>query len=137
MLIPKKVKHRKWHKRAGASGTVATRGNRLAFGEFGLVATTDAWMTSRQLEAARRVLIRYTRKGGRIWIRVFPDKPMTKKGNEIPMGGGKGAVDHYVVQVLPGAVVFEVAGIPTDQVKEAFKSAGDKLPVKVKVISDE
>lgn len=130
MLIPKKVKHRKWHKRAGTSGRVATRTNKISFGEFGLQATSEAWITSRQLEAARRVIVRYTRKGGKLWIRVFPDKPVTQKGNEVPMGGGKGSVDHYVVSVLPGTVLFEVAGIPEDQAREAIKQAAYKLPLK-------
>lgn len=130
MLIPKKVKYRKWHKRAGSSGRVARRSNKVSFGEYGLQARSKRWITSRQIEAARRVIVRYTRKGGKLWIRIFPDKPVTQKGNEIPMGGGKGSVDHYVVQVLPGAVLFEVAGISEEQAREAIKQAGYKLPIK-------
>lgn len=132
MLIPKKVKHRKWHKRAGASGSLASRKTNIAFGDFGLKALTESWVTSRQIESARRVLIRYFRKGGRLWIRVFPDKPITKKGNETPMGGGKGAVDHYVVHVLPGTVLFEMAGISEKDAREACRFVGHKMPVKVR-----
>ena len=135
MLIPKKVKHRKWHKRAGCSGKVATRTNRVSFGEYGIQATTSCWITSRQIESARRVIGRYVRKGGKMWIRIFPDKPVTKKGNEIPMGGGKGSVDHYVVNVLPGTVLFEVAGISEKSAREAFRQAGYKLPIKTKFVS--
>lgn len=134
MLLPKRVKHRKWHKPRHRHVGVASRINTLAFGEFGLLVTTRAWVTSRQLEAARRVLTRYVRRGGKVWIRVFPDRPVTKKGNEVPMGGGKGSPDHYVATVKPGTVILEMAGITEESAKEALISACHKLPVVGKFI---
>src|SRR3989339_1936691 len=130
MLLPKRVKHRKWHKPRHRHVGVASRVNTIAFGEFGLLAISRAWVTSRQIEAARRVLTRYVRRGGKIWIRVFPDRPVTKKGNEVPMGGGKGSPDHYVATVKPGLVIFEMDGITEEQAREALESARHKLPVK-------
>lgn len=130
MLIPRKVKHRKWQKGRGRNVRIATDKVFLAFGEFGLKATTAAWLTSRQIEACRRVLTRYTRRGGKIWIRVFPDRPITRGGNEKRMGGGKGAVDHYVAPVRPGTLIFEMGGIPEKQAKEALQLAAYKLPCK-------
>jgi len=130
MLIPKKVKHRKWQKGRGRNVRIATDKVFLAFGEFGLKATTAAWLTSRQIEACRRVLTRYTRRGGKIWIRVFPDKPITRGGNEKRMGGGKGAVDHYVAPVRPGTIIFEMGGVTEKQAKEALLLAAYKLPCK-------
>src|SRR3989339_1022844 len=130
MLIPKKVKHRKWQKGRGRFRGVATRNVSIAFGLFGLKATTQGWINSRQIESARRVLTRYVRRGGKIWIRVFPDRPVTKKGNEVPMGGGKGSPDHYVATVKPGLVIFEMDGITEEQAREALESARHKLPVK-------
>ena len=132
MLYPSKVKHRKWHK--GRSRGVARRGTELNFGSFGLKALETKWLSSRQLEAARRAIIRYLKKGGKLWIRIFPDKPVTKKGVEVPMGGGKGAVDHYVFPVKPGRIIFELEGIKEDVAIEAFRKAGDKLPIKTKFI---
>lgn len=137
MLIPKKVKHRKWHKGRARNIRRATDKIELAFGSFGLKAMGPAWVSSQQIEACRRVLTRYTKRGGKIWIRIFPDKPITKKGNEVPMGSGKGAVDHYVTPVKIGTVMFEMDGILPDQAKEALVSAGYKLPCKVKFISKE
>ncbi|KKS41068.1 50S ribosomal protein L16 [Candidatus Kuenenbacteria bacterium RIFCSPLOWO2_12_FULL_42_13] len=134
MLAPRKVKHRKWHKVAGASGTKATRLTEVVFGDYGLKSTEAKWVTARQIEAARRVLVRYIRKGGQVWTRIFPDKPVTSKGSEVPMGKGKGAVDHYVFAVLPGHVLFEIFGIPESQAKEALIMAGHKLSVKTRVI---
>lgn len=134
MLLPKKVKHRKWHKPRRANKGVATRTNTVAFGSFGLVAVTHSWVTSRQIEATRRVLTRYVKKGGKIWIRVFPDRPVTKKGSEVPMGKGKGAPDHYVCTVKPGTVMFEMDGIPEEKAKEALEKAAHKLPVKAKFV---
>ncbi len=134
MLLPKKVKHRKWHKPRRSNKGVATRINTLAFGSFGLKTETHAWVTSRQIEAARRVLTRYVRRGGKIWIRVFPDRPVTKKGNELPMGGGKGAPDHFVATVKPGTVLFEMEGIPEEKAKEALELARYKLPLKAKFV---
>lgn len=132
MLIPKKVKHRKWHKGTRRDLGVATRINYIAFGEFGLKSMDYGWVTSREIEAARRVLTRYVRRGGKIWIRIFPDKPVTKKGNETPMGGGKGGPDHYVAPVKPGTVLFEMGGITKESAVEAMSLAGYKLRVKTR-----
>lgn len=137
MLLPKKVKHRKWHKPRRRNKGVATRMNTLDFGEFGLRAMTHAWVSSRQIEAARRVLTRYVKRGGKIWIRIFPDRPMTKKGAEVPMGKGKGTPDHYVCTVKPGTVMFEMTGIPKESAEEALLEAGYKLPLKVKFVTKE
>lgn len=134
MFIPKKVKHRKHQKGRRIDRTVETRGTEVNFGSFGLKATTAKWVTSNQLEAARRMIIRYLRKGGKLWIRIFPDKVITRKGQEVPMGGGKGSPDHYVFPVKPGRVIFELEGIEEKDAREAFKKAGDKLPVKTKFI---
>lgn len=134
MLLPKKVKHRKWHKLRRRHKGIASRINRVAFGTFGLVAMTTAWVSSRQIEATRRVLTRFVRRGGKIWIRIFPDRPVTKKGNELPMGGGKGSPDHYVCTVKPGTVLFEMDGISEESAKKAMREAGHKLPLKVKFV---
>lgn len=134
MLIPKKVKHRKWQKGRGRFRGVATRNISIAFGQFGLKATTDGWISSRQIEAARRVLTRYVRRGGKIWIRVFPDRPVTKKGNEVPMGGGKGSPDHYVAVIKPGTILFEMGGITRESAKIAMDLAGYKIGVRTKFI---
>lgn len=134
MLIPSKVKHRKWHKSAGMSSGVETRAVELAFGEFGLKTMTHGLVTSRQIEAARRTILRYLKKGGKIWIRIFPDKPRTKKGTEVPMGGGKGGVDHYVFVVRPGRIVFELDGVSEDVAKKALRNAADKLSVRTRFI---
>ncbi|MFA4998762.1 MAG: 50S ribosomal protein L16 [Candidatus Paceibacterota bacterium] len=132
MLMPKRVKHRKWRK--GHSRGVETRGTELAFGSFGLKALETIWISARQLEAARRTILRYLRKGGKLWIRIFPDKPITKKGTEVPMGAGKGAVDHYAFPIKPGRIIFELEGIKEEMAREAFKMASDKLPIKTKFI---
>ncbi|MBI1754898.1 50S ribosomal protein L16 [Candidatus Azambacteria bacterium] len=129
MLLPKKVKHRKWHKGRRRFVGIETRGAECAFGDFGLKATGRAWITSRQIEAARRAMTRYVQKSGKIWIRIFPDKPVTKKGQEVPMGGGKGSVDHYVAAVKPGRILFEIDGIEESIAKEAMRLAAFKLPV--------
>ena len=134
MLLPKKVLHRKWHKGRRRNKGVATRNNTVDFGDFGLKSLEHGWLNSRQIEATRRVLTRYVRKTGKIWIRIFPDKPVTKKGNEIPMGGGKGAPDHYVAIVKPGTVIFEMGGITEEKASEAIKLAGYKLGVKTKFV---
>jgi large subunit ribosomal protein L16 len=134
MLIPRKMKHRKWHKGRGKRMHAASRKTTLAFGDFGIKAVGESWVTSRQIEAARRVITRVTRKGGRLWIRIFPDHPITKKGNEMPMGKGKGAVDHYITVVRPGTVMFEVGGADPVATREALRLASYKLPVKTKVI---
>ncbi len=134
MFIPKKVKHRKWHKGRANGKRIASSKLTVAFGEFGLKATTESWVTSRQIEAARRAMTRYVKRGGKIWIRIFPDHPITTKGAEMPMGKGKGAVDHYVCPVRPGTVMFEMGGIPKATAEEAFRLAAYKLPVKTKFI---
>ncbi len=134
MLLPKKVQHRKWHKGRKRQKGVATRINSLDFGDFGLKSQGYGWLTSREIEAARRVLTRYVRRGGKIWIRVFPDKPVTQKGNETPMGGGKGSPDHYVAVVKPGTVLFEMVGIPRASAAEALSMACYKLSVRTRFI---
>ena len=128
MLMPKKTKYRKDHKRR--RGGVASRMLEVSFGSYGLKAITEHWVTSRQIESARRVMTKYVKKGGKIWIRIFPDKPITAHGGEMPMGKGKGAVDHYVAIVKPGTVMFEMGGIPEDKAKEALEKARHKLPLK-------
>ena len=132
LLMPKKVKHRKWHK--GRSKGMETRATNLNFGSFGLKSLDTKWITARQIEAARRYIIRYMKKGGKLWIRVFPDKPVTSKGEEVPLGGGKGAVDHYVFAVKPGRIIFEVDGLKEEIAKEALGGAGKKLPIKTKFV---
>jgi len=132
MLMPKRVKHRKWHK--GRSRGIENRGTELVFGTFGLKSLGTSWLSSRQLEAARRTIIRYLKKGGKLWIRIFPQKPITKKGTEVPMGGGKGAVDHYAFPIRPARILFEVDGISEEEAQEALEKAGDKLPIKTKFI---
>jgi large subunit ribosomal protein L16 len=132
ILMPKKVKHRKWRK--GRTKGVASRGTELNFGSYGIKAMEAKWLTSRQIEAGRRAIIRYLRKGGKLWIRVFPDKPVTQKGTEVPMGGGKGSVDHYVFPLKPGRIIFEIEGIKEEEAKEALSKAADKLPIKTKFI---
>lgn len=127
MLIPKKLKHRKHHR--GHTKGKSTAGNYLSFGSYGLRALSNGWVTSRQIEAARRAMTRYVQRGGKIWIRIFPDKPITMKGNEIPMGGGKGAVDHFVAVVKKGRILFEIDGVTEIQAREAMRLASHKLPV--------
>lgn len=135
MLTPKKVKHRKWQKGRSLSRKVETRGTTLAFGSFGLKAESSAWVNSRQIESARRTLSNFIKRGGKIWIRIFPDKPVTKRPPEVTMGGGKGAVDHYVFPVKPGRVLFEMDGVSAEVAKEALRLAGHKLPVRTRIIS--
>jgi large subunit ribosomal protein L16 len=136
MLFPKKVKHRKWHKkRTKMEGRVETRGTNVSFGSFGLKADSLARITSNQLEAARKAASRHLGKVGRMWIRVFPDRPVTSKPAEVPMGGGKGDLDKYCVEVLPGRILFEVDGVTEAVAREALRKAGTKLPVKVKVVA--
>ena len=132
MLYPKKVKYRKRMK--GRSKGIERRGTKLVFGNFGLKSLETRWITSRQIEAARRVIIRYLKKGGKLWIRVFPDKPVTSKGTEVPMGGGKGSVSHYVFPIKPGRIIFELAGVDEEIAKEAFKKASAKLPIRTKFV---
>ena len=132
MLQPRKVKHRKWHK--GTTRGLETRGTELSFGAFGLKATEARWITSRQIEAARRAMTRYVQRGGKIWIRIFPDKPVTKKPPEVTLGGGKGSVDHYVAPIKPGRILFEIDGVSQETAEEALRLAGHKLPVKTRII---
>ena len=132
ILIPRKVKHRKWQK--GRSKGRETRGTELVFGSYGLKSLERGRISSRQLEAARRTIIRYLKKGGKLWIRIFPQKPITKKGTEVPMGGGKGSVDHYVFPIKPGRIIFELEGIKIAEAQESLGKAAGKLPVKTKFI---
>lgn len=128
--MPKKTKFRKSHK--GRRGGQATRKLTVAFGSYGLKADEAHWITARQIESARRVLTKYTKKAGQVWIRIFPDKPVTKKGGEIPMGKGKGSVDHYVAVVKPGTIMFEMDGVGPIA-EQALASAAHKLPIKCSV----
>ena len=132
MLMPRKVKHRKWQK--GSLKGKASAGTNISFGSFGLKALGNAWLTARQIEAARRAMTRFIKRGGKIWIRVFPDKPITQKGEQSTMGSGKGAVDHYVVVVKPGLVLFEIDGVSEEVAREAMRLAAHKLPMKTKFI---
>ena len=132
MLIPKKVKYRKWQK--GTLRGTASAGAELSYGKYGLKAVELCWMTSRQIEAARRAMTRFVQRGGKIWIRVFPDKPVTAKGEQSTMGSGKGSVDHYVAVIKPGMILFEMDGIPEQAAREAFRLAAHKLPIKTRFI---
>jgi len=135
MLMPKKVKHRKWQRGRGRTRTSsATKRVTVSFGDYGLRATESSWMTSRQIEAARRAISRSIKRGGKVWIRVFPDRPVTFHGNENTMGGGKGAVDHYVAVIKPGMILFEMGGVAEDIAREAFRLAAHKLPVKTQFL---
>jgi len=133
ILYPKKVKHRKWQK--GRSKGIETRGTEISFGSYGLKALETSWVNSRQIEAARRAILRYLKKGGKLWIRIFPQKPVTSKGVEVPMGGGKGSVSHYVFPVKPGRILFEVDGISENLARQAFEKASDKLSIKTKFVT--
>ena len=128
MLLPKRVKHRKQHK--GRRHGVATRGNTIAFGQYALQAVEACWMTNRQIEAARRAMTRHVRRGGQIWIRIFPDKPVSKKPAEVRMGNGKGNPEYYVAEIVPGKVLYEMDGVDETLAKEAFALAAAKLPLK-------
>ncbi len=135
MLLPKKLKHRKLHK--GSYAGPATRGFTIDFGEYALKATDRAWLTSRQIEAGRRAMTRYIRRGGKIWTRIFPHKPVTSKPAEVGMGGGKGALDHFVAVIKPGTIIFEISGVEEAIAAEAMRLAAHKLPVKTKFIRKE
>jgi large subunit ribosomal protein L16 len=134
MLMPKKVKHRKWQKGRKRNKGISMTRNELNFGAYGLKAMSYAWVTARQIEAARRTLTHYLKRGGKVWIRVFPDKPVTKKGSEVPMGTGKGAPDHFVVAIKPGTILFEMEGVPLDKAQEAMRLASFKSPVRTKFL---
>jgi large subunit ribosomal protein L16 len=133
MLMPKRTKYRKQHR--GRMKGRAGRGNVLSFGEFGLQALEPCWMTSRQIEAARRAIVRYVKRGGKLWIRVFPDKPVTAKAAETRMGAGKGAVDHWVAVVKPGRMIFEMSGVSEEAAREAMRLASHKLPIRTQFVT--
>ena len=133
MLLPKRVKYRRVHR--GRMTGKATRGNTLAYGEYGLVATEPAWITSNQIEAARIAMTRYTKRGGQVWIKIFPDKPVTEKPAETRMGSGKGSPEYWVAVVKPGRVMFEIAGVSEDIAREAMRLAANKLPIKCKFVA--
>ena len=135
MLMPKRVKYRKMMR--GRLKGKAQRGNQIAFGTYGLQSLEGQYLTSRQIEAARRAIVRYVRRGGKLWIRVFPDKPVTMRAAETRMGKGKGAVDHYVAPVRPGRVVFEIAGVSEEVAREAMRLASHKLPMRTQFIERE
>ena len=133
MLIPKKLQHRKHFR--GKRGGIATRANSLAFGSYGLKAMNVGWVTSRQIEAARRAMTRYMKRGGKVWIRLFPDRVVTASPAEVGMGGGKGTPDHFVATAKPGTVIFELDGVTNNVAREALRLAGHKLPLKTKIVA--
>ena len=135
MLMPKRVKHRKQFR--GSMAGKISRGTKIAYGEFGLVATEPCWIKSNQIEAARIALTRYTKRVGKVWIKIFPDKPVTAKPAETRMGSGKGSLEYWVAVVKPGRVMFEIGGVPEDQAREALRLAMHKLPCKCKIVSKE
>lgn len=135
MLSPRKIKHRKAFR--GKRGGYDLRGSTISYGQYGIKSLDAAWITARQIEAARRAMTRYIKRGGQVWIRVFPDKPVTQLPAEVTMGGGKGAPSHFVAVVRPGRILFEMAGVPEEVAKEAMRLAQHKLPVKSKFIVKE
>ena len=132
MLLPKRVKYRRVHR--GRMTGKALRGNTVSYGEFGLAATEPAWITSNQIEAARVAMTRYTKRGGQVWIKIFPDKPVTKKPADTRMGSGKGSPEYWVAVVKPGRVMFEIAGVPEETAREALRLASHKQPIKTKIV---
>lgn len=134
MLIPKKIKHRKWQKGRSRHRQVETRGLELMAGSYGLMALEARWISARQIEAARRAMTHFVQRGGKIWTRIFPDKPVTQRPPEVTMGGGKGAVSHYVVPVRPGRILFEMDGVSEEVAREALRLAAHKLPIKTKFV---
>jgi len=137
MLTPKKLKYRKVHRGRGSLRGIAQNGHELAFGAYGLKAMDRGEITSRQIESARRAINRYLKRAGKVWIRIFPHKPVTRKAAEVPMGSGKGSVEFYVFPTLPGKVLFEIEGVPEEMAREAFRLASYKLPLKTKFITKE
>ncbi|MBI2013067.1 MAG: 50S ribosomal protein L16 [Candidatus Colwellbacteria bacterium] len=135
MLTPKKVKHRKWQKGRSRKRLVETRGTHLSFGTYGIQALEPSWLNSRQIEAGRRAITRSIKREGRVWIRVFPDKPVTRRPPETTMGGGKGSVEFYVFPVKPGRIIFELDGVAEDKARQALRLAGHKMPFKTKIIA--
>jgi len=136
MLLPKKIKHRKVHKGRGRFRQIATRGTKMNFGAFGLRALEETWLTSNQIESARRAIAFSLKKEGKVWMRIFPDKPVTRKPAEVTMGGGKGTVEFYVAPVKPGRIIFEIDGVSENRAKEAFRLAASKLPIKTSFIKE-
>ena len=135
MLLPKRVKHRKQHR--GRMTGKASRGNKVVYGEFGMISTEPCWIKSNQIEAARIAINRYLKRGGKVWIKIFPDKPVTAKPAETRMGSGKGSPEYWVAVVKPGRVLFEVAGVAEADAREALRLAGHKLPCKTKFVKRE
>ena len=135
MLMPKRVKHRKQFR--GSMRGKATRGNKISYGDYGIVAMEPGWVKSNQIEAARIAMTRYVKRGGKVWIKIFPDKPVTATPAETRMGKGKGALEYWVAVVKPGRVMFEIAGVPEETAREALRLATHKLPIKCKVVSRE
>ena len=135
MLMPKRVKYRRQQR--GRMKGKATRGNFIAYGEYGLMATEPCWITANQIEAARIAMTRYTKRGGQVWIKIFPDKPITEKPAETRMGSGKGSPEYWVAVVKPGRIMFEMDGISVEQAKEAMRLASHKLPIKCKFVTKE
>ena len=135
MLLPKRVKYRRVHR--GRLTGKAMRGNTVTYGDFGLQATEPAWITSNQIEAARQAMTRHTKRGGQVWIKIFPDKPVTEKPAETRMGSGKGSPEYWVAVVKPGRVMFEIAGVEESIAKEALRLAGHKLPIRCKIVKKE
>ena len=135
MLLPKRVKYRRVHR--GRLTGEAHRGNTISYGEFGLQALEPAWITSRQIEAARIAMTRYTKRGGKVWIKIFPDKPITEKPAETRMGSGKGSPEYWVAVVKPGRIMFEMAGVSEEIAREALRLAANKLPIKCKFVRKE
>ncbi|MFA7243749.1 MAG: 50S ribosomal protein L16 [Patescibacteria group bacterium] len=135
MLMPKKMKHRK--EQRGKRRGLAYRGSEISFGKYAIKALSDGWISAREIEAARRAMTRYVKRGGEIWIRVFPNKPVTATSAEVPMGSGKGALDHFVAVIRPGRILFEMDGVPYDIAKEAMRLAQHKISVKTKFLTKE
>ena len=133
MLLPKRVKYRRVHR--GRMKGKASRGNTVTYGDFGLMATEPSWITSNQIEAARIAMTRYTKRGGKVWIKIFPDKPVTEKPAETRMGSGKGSPEYWVAVVKPGRVMFEIAGVSEEVAREALRLASHKLPIKTKIVA--
>lgn len=135
MLMPKRVKYRRVHR--GRMTGVASRGNKVSYGEYGIQAVEPGWVTGNQIEAARVAMTRYTKRGGKVWIKIFPDKPITEKPAETRMGSGKGSPEYWVAVVKPGRIMFEIAGVPEETAREALRLASHKLPIKTKIVKRE
>ncbi|MBT6068142.1 50S ribosomal protein L16 [Candidatus Peregrinibacteria bacterium] len=134
MLVPRRYKHRKQHRLRGSFKGKAMRGSLISFGKYGLKAMEIAEINSRQIEAGRRAITRYIKRGGKVWIRIFPDKPVTQKAAEVPMGSGKGSVEYYAALVKPGTMIYELDGVDEDVARSALKRAAQKLPIKCKIV---